>query len=98
MMLSPAELREIGQLRRDNHALWKYLQRRVLDPVPVAKIADELGLDVDALVAWMLSYTGPKRKPYQSKHGSPIGKVGPHMPAPLVKEPLRAGVSNAPHG
>ena len=70
-----AWLREIGQLRPDNHELWKYLQRRVLDPVPVAQIADELGLDVDALVVWMLSYKGPKRKPYQSRHGSPISTI-----------------------
>lgn len=69
---SESWLREIGQLRPNNHDLWKYLQRRVLDPVPLRVIAAELGVDEQALVVWMLSYTGPKRKPYQSRHGSPI--------------------------
>lgn len=68
-------LREIGQLRPDNHDLWKYLQRRVLDPIPLQQIAEELGVDADALVAWMLAYRGPKRKPYQSKAGPPISSV-----------------------
>lgn len=64
-----AWLLEVGQLRPDNAELWKYLQNRVNDIplVSMAAIAGELGLDVDALVRWILAYKGPKRKPYMRK-------------------------------
>lgn len=64
-----AFLLEVGSLHPENHALWRYLQQRVNDIplVPMAAIAEELGLDVDALVRWMLAYKGPKRKAYMRK-------------------------------
>lgn len=70
-------LREVGQLRPNNHDLWQYLQRRVRDPAPMATIAAELGLDVDALCAWMLAYTGPRHRAKQvrdtTSYGPPVG-------------------------
>lgn len=62
-------LLEVGNLHPDNHTLWRYLQNRVNDIplVSMEAIAGELGLDVDALVRWMLAYKGPKRKPYMRK-------------------------------
>lgn len=60
-----AFLLEVGQLSPSNHELWRFLQYRVneLPLAPMVVIAGELGLDVDDLVRWMMSYTGPKRKP-----------------------------------
>jgi hypothetical protein len=93
------QLREYGQLRPNNHELWKYLQRRVLEPVSLKVIADELKLDEPALVVWMLTYTGPKRKPYQHKNGTPVGKVRPHMPTALAtRERESAPVNDKPAG
>lgn len=64
-----AFLLSIGRLEPNNHELWKFLSYRVneLPLVPMAVIAGELGLDVDDLVRWVMSYTGPKRKPYMRR-------------------------------
>jgi hypothetical protein len=75
MLANAAKMRELGQLRPNNHELWKHLQRRVNEPGSMTVIASELGIDVDALVVWMLSYTGPKRKPYLRMDGPAIASV-----------------------
>jgi len=59
------------ELYPTNHALWRLLRKRVLEPTPMTQIAAELGFDVDDLCAWIMAYREPKRKPYVNRMSEP---------------------------
>ena len=63
-----------------DHEMWRLIRNRVDQGRPMQAIADELGLPVDELCEWIFRYREPRpAKPYQSKNGTPIGKVSARL-------------------
>jgi hypothetical protein len=67
-----------------DHEMWRLIRNRVDQGHSMQAIADEIGLPVDELCEWIFRYREPRpAKPYQSKNGTPIGKVNVRPPGPL---------------
>lgn len=61
-----------ADLHATNHELWRLVQKRVAEPIPMTQIAAELGFDVDELCAWIMAYREPKRRKYVGRDGPAI--------------------------
>lgn len=78
-------------LRRDNYELFDIVRDRLnARPVePIASIALEIGVTVDELCRWVISFSEKKRQrvPYQGKQFAPIAKPrNPNNGTPIWAE------------
>lgn len=77
-MTTESETNPTGILTPTNHDLMALVKARVDADYPMTFIAQELGVDVDDLVHWILKeYREPKlrkHKPYQNKGADALGE------------------------